>query len=182
MGEVSERSLASEKTSILELLPHKLNKMKKTVLKRLSIKEFDAALLEKLTKEGRVFISCPQATDQETYKREVLDYVQNIREFASKKWQMKIDGLWQAIVDAPCFSNSLKMKNGMQAGHMNRYVITNIVCRMQNNGIYREDVSMQTLHLRMEGVRKKNKYYCSCGNYLLTKTEKDFLKELFQRV
>lgn len=156
--------------------------MKKTVLKRLSIKEFDAALLEKLIAEGRVFISCPQVADQETYKREVLEYVQTIREFTNEKWQKKIDGLWQTIVDAPCLENRLKMKNGMQAGHMNRYVVTNIVCRMQSNGIYRDDVSMQTLHLRMEGIAKKNKYYCSCGNYLLTKSERDFLKGLFQRV
>ena len=154
--------------------------MKETVFKKLSIKDFDINLLEELTREGRVFISCPPPTDQETYKREVLVYVQTIKELATEEWQKDIDGLWQTIVDAPCFKNSLKMKNGMQAGHMNRYVVTNIVCRMQSNGIYREDVSMQTLHLRMEGVIKKNKYYCSCGNYLLTKTEKDFLRDLFK--
>ena len=160
----------------------RLGKMKKTGLRRLSIKEFDAALLEELTREGRVFISCPQATEQDAYKREVLDYVKTIRQFASKKWQKEVDGLWQSIVDAPCFGNSLKMKNGMQAGHMNRYCVTNLVCRLQNIGVYSQEISMLFLHLKLEGIEKKNRYYKSAGNYELDRDAKAFLRELLQRV
>ena len=160
----------------------KLGKMKKTVYRRLSIKDFDAVLLKKLTREGRVIISYQQEIDKDAYKREVLDYVQTIREFASEKWQKEIDGLWQAIVDASCFEECLKMKNGMQAGSMNRYSVTNIVCRLLNAGVYRQDVSMLSLHLKLEGIEKKNKYYKSAGNYDLNREAKAFMRKLLQKV
>jgi hypothetical protein len=53
---------------------------------------------------------------------------------------------------------------------------------MQNAGVYRQDVSMLSLHLKLEGVEKKNKYYKSSGNYDLSREAKAFLKQLLQGV
>ncbi len=159
----------------------RLGKMKKS-LRRLSSNEFDAALLERLTKEGRVFVDFPRTINKDAYVREVLDYVHSIKDYATDLWQEEIDDLWQEILDDECLSEFLTMKKGMQAGHMNRYAVTNLVCRMQNNGIYRRDVPMLTLHLRMEGVKKKNRYYTNCGNYVLPRNAKVLLRQLFERV
>ena len=151
-------------------------------LKRLSLKEFDADLLKKMTEEGRVYIDCPQVINEDTYTREILDYVQAIRDCVSDPWRDEIDDLWQEILDEECLADYLTMKRGLQAGHMNRYAVTNLVCRMQSWGIYRQDMTMHALHLRLERTTTRNKYYESFGNYLLPDKAKKILKQLFGRV
>lgn len=154
--------------------------MKKKHFHRLSPKEFDAALLEKLTREGRVFVNLPRLIDKDAHIREILDYVHAIRDYVSDPWRDKIDDLWQEILDNECLSDFLTMKRGLCMGHMNRYAVTLIVCRMHNAGIYRDDVTMLTLHLRLEGTKRKNKYYTSCGNYAPSKEASKQLKGFFQ--
>ena len=144
--------------------------------------EFDAVLLKKLVEEGKVYVDMPKAVDEGAYLKDVLRYVSAIRDFASDEWKDKIDDLWQLIVDDEDFSYFLKMQKGRDAGGMNRYVVTNIVCRLHNKGIYRNDVSMLTLHLKLEGVSKKNKYYTSCGNYVFTQPMRRGLSQLLSRV
>lgn len=154
----------------------------KTSLRRLSPKEFDAALLKKLTSEGRVYIDIPSKIKKDTYTREILDYVQSIKDYAADEWHAKIDDLWQKLVNCDALADYLTMKRGLQTGHMNRYAITLLVCRMQSMGLYRKDVSMQTLHLKMEGAARKNKYYTSCGNYVLPKEVKALLRDFFKSI
>ena len=112
----------------------------------------------------------------------VLDYVRRIADYATDSWQGGIDGLWQQIVESACFRDCLALKKGLRAGHMNRYTVTNIVCRLQGKGVYRRDVPMLTLHLQLEGTTKRNRYYTSCGNYDLTREAKGVLRELLVRV
>lgn len=158
--------------------------MKQTSFKRLLPKEFDAALLEKLVREGRVYVNYPQVINKDAYKREVLDYVRTINDFVTDEWRDGIDDLWQEIVEAECFRNCLSMKRGLQAGHKNRYAITNIVYIMQNKGVYRNDVSMLTLHLNLEKTTQRNKYYSSCSSYYycISCEAKKLLKQLLKRV
>ena len=156
--------------------------MKQTGLRRLSPKDFNATLIEELTRQGRVFIAPARLTDRDAYKREVLDYVQRIADYAADAWQKDIERLWLQIVEAPCFRECLTMKNGLQAGHMNRYTVTILVYRMRNKGVYRSEVSMLTLHLRMEMATTKNRYYQSNGNYDLCSDAKALLKKLLARV
>ena len=156
--------------------------MKRKSFKRLSPKEFDANLLRQLTLEGRVYIDMPQVMDKNAYKREILDYVHSIDNYATEMWKGQMDAVWNTIVNATCFSDSLVMKKGKQTGHMNRYTVTNLVCRMQSLGVYRKDVSMLTLHLKLEGVTEKNKYYKSSGVYELPREARMFIRELFSKV
>jgi len=156
--------------------------MYKHDLRRLSPKEFDAALLEKLTREGRVYIYSPKEIDKDACKREILAYTQAIECFASETWSDGVKELWQKIVREDSLLNCLIMKNGLQAGHMNRYVVTNLVCRLQNAGVYRQDVSMLELHRHLEGISTRNRYYKSSGNYDLPREARAILKELISRV
>ena len=156
--------------------------MKKSSLRRLSLEEFDVNLLRQLTLEGRVYINVPQEVDKNAYKREILEYVHAIDDFVTEMWKGQMDAVWNTIVDAECFSDSLVMKKGKQTGHMNRYTVTNLVCRMQSLGVYRKDVSMLTLHLKLEGVTEKNKYYKSSGVYELPREARMFIRELFSKV
>ena len=176
-------SLRGRKLQHLSLLT-KLGKMRTSSLRRLLPKEFDPVLFEKLVNEGRVYIKYPRVNNnnKDAYKREVLDYVRTIDGFATDLWREDIDELWAKIVGAPCFESCLSMKNGIQAGHLNRYTVTNLVCRMQNMGVYRSDVPMLTLHLTLEQTDKRNKYYSSNGNYFLSKEAKALLRQLLLKV
>lgn len=156
--------------------------MKGQRLQRLLPKEFNPALLEKLVMEGRVYVDYPRGINKDAYKREVLDYVRAIDKFAADSWCEAIEDLWRSIVEASCFETCLAMKKGLQAGHLNRYAVTNLVCRLQNMGVYRRDVPMLTLHLALEQTGKRNKYYCSCGNYCLTKEARELLRQLLRKV
>lgn len=145
-------------------------------------KEFNPALLGKLVMEGRVYVDYPRVINKDAYKREVLDYVRAIDKFAADSWREDIEALWRSIVEASCFESCLSMKNGIQAGHLNRYTVTNLVCRMQNMGVYRRDVSMLTLHLTLERTNKRNKYYSSNSNYCLSKEARTLLRQLLLKV
>lgn len=158
----------------------KLGTMHQTSFRRLLPVEFDVALLKKLTDEGRVFIAPAQIYRNDAYKREVLDYVQAIAEFATEAWQKDIGALWQKIVEEPCFKDCLVMKKGITAGHANRYIVTNIVCIMQNWGVYRSDVSLLTLHLRLENATVRNKFYSSSSIYALNREARSLLKQLIK--
>jgi hypothetical protein len=149
-------------------------------LRRLTPEEFNAEWLKQLTREGKVFVSVQQETDTETYKQEVLEYVRSIKAYANEAWRERIDVLWQTIVNETQLRSYLTIRKGAHTGHMNRYAVTNIVFRMQGRGVYRNDVSMLTLHLAMEGVKKKNRYYLSCGNYEPKKDVRTALNEIIQ--
>ena len=156
--------------------------MKKSSLRRLLPEEFDADRLRQLTLEERVYIDISQEADKNAYKREILDYVHAIDDYATETWKGQMDTVWNTIVNATCFGDTLVMKKGKQSGHMNRYTVTNIVCRMQSLGVYRKDVSMLALHLKLEGITKKNTYYKSSGLYELPREARMFIRELFSRV
>lgn len=169
---------------ITSTLLTKLGKMRTSSFRHVLPEEFDPVLFEKLVNEGRVFVNYPRVINinRDAYKREALAYVQAIDDFATDLWRGDIGRLWRAIVEASCFEPCLSMKKGLQAGHLNRYTVTNLVCRMQSWGVYRRDVPMLTLHLALEQTDKRNKYYSSNGNYCLTKEAKAFLRQLLRKV
>ena len=151
-------------------------------MRRLSLEEFDVNLLRILTQEGRVYVDLPYEVDEDVFKCEILGYVRPINAYVTDAWHEDIDELWETIVNNEQLLNFLVMKKGSHAGHMNRYAVTSLVCRMQNLNVYRKDVSMLTLHLQLEGVKKKNKYYMSCGNYQLDRSDVRIINELCKRV
>ncbi|MBO4451966.1 MAG: hypothetical protein J5770_06050 [Bacteroidaceae bacterium] len=151
-------------------------------MRRLSLEEFDVNLLRILTLEGRVYVDLPYEVDEDVFKCEILEYVSSINVYVTDAWHEDIDELWETIVNNEHLQNFLVMKRGSHAGHMNRYAVTSLVCRMQNLNVYSKDVPMLTLHLQLEGVKKKNKYYMSCGNYQLDRSDVRIINELCRRV
>ncbi len=147
-------------------------------LRRLRPEEFNATLLERLTRDGRVFVSYPKEINKDAYKSEVLSYVLPIKVYVADEWKGNIDALWQSIVDASPMKDCLAMKKGAQAGHMNRYAVTNLVYWLIGLGVFRNDVSMLQLHLCLERTTKRNKYYTSNGNYAISDEALMFLKRL----
>ena len=152
--------------------------MNKPSLRRLLPKDFNAELLEKLTNEGRVYIDLPRVNDKGMCKREILDYVCTINDYAAEVYSSGIAGIWESIVEDDNLFCFLTMKRGLQAGHVNRYAVTNIVYWLQNQGVYRHDVKMLRLHQVLEGISTKNSYYKSCGSYCLTREIRNILRQI----
>ena len=155
--------------------------MTKKSFKRLLPQEFDAELLQELTNEGCVYIQAPQRVAKDAYKHEVLNYVRVINDYAAQEWKDEIDSVWREIVDAACMSEFLILKKGSESGHMNRYAVTHLVCRLQHAGVYRKDVTMLSLHLRLEHTNQKNKYYKGCREYKLCKEGRNLIKSFFMK-
>lgn len=125
-----------------------------------------------------MFVRLPREIDRNACRREILTYTQAIDGYATEMWSEGINELWQAIVGEDYLLDSLTMKHGLHTGHMNRYVVTNLVCRLQNAGVYRQDVSMLQLHRRLEGISTKNRYYKSNGNYDLSREARVILRKI----
>ena len=155
--------------------------MKESSLRRLPVADFDADLLRQWAQEGRVYVRMPQRVEKDAYKKEVLEYVRAIDGFAADEWKDGIDELWNEIVEADCMSELLVMKKGRESGHMNRYMVTNIVRRMLSAGVYRKEVAMMALHLQLEHAGAVNRYYKNCQNYKLPREVRMLLKSLFTK-
>lgn len=156
--------------------------MKKTSsnLQRLNLRDFNPIVLEQLTAEGRVFIASTFNKESGAYLREILDYVHRIADFVADDYRGIIDDLWLHIINNEELSGELVMKRGATAGHINRYAVTSVICLMQNNDVYRKDVTMLTLHRQMEGITGRNRYYSSSGNYAITGKLKKVLKQILE--
>ena len=61
-------------------------KLKNAYLKRVQPTEFDAALLERLCREGKVFVYLEPEKNIDMYRREVLNYVQKINDYVFDDW------------------------------------------------------------------------------------------------
>ena len=79
MSEMSERSLASEKTSILALLPHKLNKVKK--YRRVCPEDFNVELLMEAAREGRLYV------DDSKKKVNKQLIIKEVRAYVARLWE-----------------------------------------------------------------------------------------------
>ena len=149
--------------------------------KQVHPEDFNVKTLMAFAREGRLYVdTSKKAVSKEQVVKEVRAYVARIREFVTNNYCLSLDELWEQILNNDEFLNFMTMKNGSLVGHMNRYTVTNLVYRMQNLGVYSQDVSMLTLHLKLEKTTKRNKYYNSSGNYSLPREARAFLKELLK--
>ncbi len=110
-------------------------------------------------------------------RQEALRYVAAIGEFVAPEWMPCIDGLWHEIVEDVAFASGLMMQKGRDKGQLNRYLVTNIVYRLREMGIYRSE-SFLLLHKKMEGVKEKTRFYKASVMYPLNKKQRMRLREL----
>lgn len=162
MGEVSEGSLASEKTSILDLSPHKLNKLKK--LKQVRPEDFDVELLMAAAREGRLFVDEPKSTvGKEEVKREVRAYVARIRAFVTPKFRSSIDELWEHILACDDFIELLMPgSKTKKCRRFNKYNVMRIICVLRNHNVY-ECYSDRKFMALLEQTDKDCSYRCYLG-------------------
>ena len=134
-----------------------------------------------LWQEGELYVEDNNVVAPETLlamcQHEAMDYVSAIHDFVAPKYLPYIKDVWQDIINDESFADSLVMHKGRTQGHLNRYVMTNIVEFMRSLDFYHCD-SLLVLHKRMERVKKKSSIYKCAGTYSLNKAQRKKLRDL----
>lgn len=146
--------------------------------------DFDAEAMLAASRKGRlcVDITNDKAAIEWLLKKrkcEALAYVSAIEEYVAPEWEPYIKALWTTLLNDPLFTPQLLLQKGKHQGQLNKYLLTNIVSRMKEQGIYRCGNFIE-LHKKMEGVDKKNSIYKCAGEYSLEWEQRQRLHELMK--
>ena len=108
-------------------------------------------------------------------------YVSSIDEFASPEWRPYIKDVWKSIVCDVRIASLLLMS---QKREMNRYFVTALVYNLQVLGIYEpvEEVSMLKLHLKLEGISKRNSIFKNWEKYAPMNAQRRILNDIITNI
>jgi len=136
LGEVSERSLASEKTSILDLSPHKPGSLKK--LKQVRPEDFDVKALLAAAREGRLYVDeSKKEISRDILINEIRAYVGRIQTLVTKDFSSSIDELWEQILSTDDFVEFLTPSNkARKCKVFNKYGVMRIIGVLREKGVY----------------------------------------------
>lgn len=114
-------------------------------------------------------------------QQEAIVYVSSIDEFASPEWRPYIKDVWKAIVCDVRIASFLLMS---QKREMNRYFVTALVYNLQVLGIYEpvEEVSMLKLHLKLEGISKRNSIFKNWEKYAPMNAQRRILNDIITNI
>ena len=138
LSEVSERSLASEKDPILELLPHKLNKVNK--YRRVRLEDFNVELLMAAVREGRLYVDeSKKEVSRDHIKEEVRAYVARIRRFVTKGFSSSVDDIWEHILSTEEFVVFLTpCSKAKKCREFDKYNVMRIIGVLREKGVYED--------------------------------------------
>jgi hypothetical protein len=128
-------------------------------LQEVRIEDFDIAALRRAAREGRLYIE-PSAECETNIEQEVLAYVSRIAEQAAPPYRECIDEMWRRIVNDPLLAPLLKTRKGPFC----KYSVTAIAILLNNRGVYTYGSGV-ALHLQLEGIAERNKYYKNSMKY-----------------
>ena len=158
------------------LSPDEPNKM--TKIRKLPVKGCTAEEVLALWQEGRLYVEeKKEAVSIEEIEKEVRAYVCAIDEYVAPEWLPRIRDIWKSVIKDDAFAPLLVMRKGRMQGHLNRYIVTNIVFHMKALDIYQCE-SLLELHKKLERVSKKNGIYKAAGVYSLSRAQRQRLREL----
>ena len=138
LSEVSERSLASEKDPILELLPHKLNDVNK--YRRVRLEDFNVELLMAAVREGRLYVDeSKKEVSRDHIKEEVRAYVARIRRFVTKGFSSSVDDIWEHILSTEEFVVFLTpCSKAKKCREFDKYNVMRIIGVLREKGVYED--------------------------------------------
>ena len=164
LSEVSERSLASEKDPILELLPHKLNDVNK--YRRVRLEDFNVELLMAAAREGRLYVDeSKKEVSRDHIKEEVRAYVARIRRFVTKGFSSSVDDIWEHILSTEEFVVFLTpCSKAKKCREFDKYNVMRIIGVLREKGVY-EDFNDTKYNNILEQTDKDTPYrkYLSMG-------------------
>jgi hypothetical protein len=141
------------------LLFFNTTKNMKQRLQEVRIEDFDIAALRRAAREGRLYIE-PSAECETNMEQEVLAYVSRIADYAAPPYRECIGEMWRRIVNHPLLAPRLVSRKKA----FNKYVVTAIAVYLYENGVY-GFASATAMHLQLENVKERNKYFKSNSYY-----------------
>ena len=131
----------------------------KQKLQQVRIGDFDIAALRRAVREGRLYIE-PSAECKTNMEQEVLEYVSRITDYAAPPYRECIGEVWRCIINDPLLAPLLKTRKGPFC----KYSVTAIAILLNNRGVYTCGSGV-ALHLQLEGIAERNKYYKNSMKY-----------------
>lgn len=128
-------------------------------LQKVRIEDFNTAALRRAAREGRLYI-VPAAEYTTTIEDEVLRYMSRIDGHAMPPYGRHIGEMWKRIVSHPLLMPLLPSRREA----FNKYAVTAIAVYLYEIGVYAFD-SATAMHLCLEGVVQRNKYYKNAAYY-----------------
>ncbi len=127
-----------KKDPILDLSPHKLNKV--TKLTRVRPEDFDVKRLMAAAREGRLYLDERRSiVSKKEVKQEVRAYVARIRMLATPRFCSQVDKLWEQILDSDEFMDFLMPGTKAKKCRMfNKYGVMRIIGVLRENGVYEQ--------------------------------------------
>lgn len=125
-----------KRVPIPELLPHKLNKVKK--YRRVRPEDFNIELLIEAAREGRLYVDEKKKNVNEQLIIDgVRAYVARIGEFVSKDFCTLVDNLWEQILSDEDFIELLKPNSkAKKCREFNKYNVMRIIGVLREKGVY----------------------------------------------
>ena len=131
----------------------------KQQLQQVRIEDFNTAALRKAAREGRLYV-IPAAECETNVEQEVLAYVSRIAEYAAPQYRECIGEMWKRIVNDPLLAPLLMTRKEPFC----KYAVTAIAILLNNRGVYTYSSGV-ALHLQLEEVAERNKYYKNYMKY-----------------
>lgn len=146
-----------KKDPILDLSPHKLNKMKN--LKQVCPEHFDMKALLVAAREGRLYVDeNKKEVSRDIIIKEVRAYVARIQELVTKEFRSSIDDLWEQILSTEGFLQLLTPScKARKCREFNKYSVMRIICVLREKGVY-EDYNDSKYNTLLEQTDKDTPY------------------------
>ena len=149
---------------ILDLSPHKLNKVKK--YKQVYPEDIDVEALIAAAREGRLYVDeCRNGVCKEQVMEKVRAYVQRIKVFATPKFYSLVDDLWEQILTINEFLTFLTPGSKAKVCRdFDKYNLMRIIGVLREKGVY-EQYSDYKFHALLEQTDKDSSFrkYISKG-------------------
>lgn len=91
-----------------------------------------------------------QDADREQRKADIMDYVENIKQYAAKDWKNRYESLWKEILALPEVDSVVYEPGRQKDTTFNRNLIANIIYIMCKEGVIEEN-NATTLTVALEG-------------------------------
>lgn len=128
-------------------------------LQRVRMEDFDIAALRRAAREGRLYLE-PSPECESSIEDEVLSYVGTIEGHAAPPYAGRVGELWGRIVRHPQLAPLLASRKEA----FNKYAVTAITVYLYESGVY-EFASATAMHLCLEGIDHRNRYYKNASYY-----------------
>lgn len=141
--------------------------------------DYSEAEILKAFREGKLFIKEDIHIEETPIEDRILTYVASLDDCTTTPFAGKNQIIWKKIINHPELKNTLMITRGRNQGQIHKYYMLLIASRLLTYKVY--DLAQYTtlsLHLKLEHIEKKNAIYTGMNIYVLSKTQRDVIRQI----